>query len=171
MGNPIVFLVLAAIALASALAMLLSRNAVHAALFLVLNFTTIAILFLILNAPFLFVVQITIYAGAIMVLFLFVVMLLGAERLEGPVTGATGRWQVPLSALLALGLLGILGYVFVTGALRDGAAAEVAIDAGPAAIGLALFEAYVFPFEVASILLLVAMIGVVVLRTKRVRNA
>lgn len=169
MGNPIVFIILAAIALASALGMLLGRNAVHSALFLVLNFSTIAVLFLVLNAPFLFVTQITIYAGAIMVLFLFVVMLLGAERLTGS-GGEVGGWQVPLSIILAAILLVTFGYVIITGGDASGATAGSLIDASPQAIGLMLFETYLFPFEVASVLLLVAMVGVVVLRTKRGRD-
>jgi NADH-quinone oxidoreductase subunit J len=151
--------------------MLLSRNAVHSALFLVLNFGTIAVLFLILNAPFLFVMQITIYAGAIMVLFLFVVMLLGAEQLRRQATPEAGRWQVPLSIVLALALLVTFGYILVSGSDVSSAAGETPIATGPVEIGLALFESYVFPFEVASILLLVAMVGVVVLRTKRGKNA
>jgi NADH-quinone oxidoreductase subunit J len=166
MGNPIVFIILAAIALASALGMLLSRNAVHSALFLVLNFSTIAVLFLVLNAPFLFVTQITIYAGAIMVLFLFVVMLLGAERLRGS-GSVVGAWQLPVSLLLALMLFVTFVYVIVTGGDPSGSVGEAPISAGPAAIGVTLFESYVFPFEVASVLLLVAMVGVVVLRTRR----
>jgi NADH-quinone oxidoreductase subunit J len=169
-GNLITFYILAAVAVGAALGMLFSKNAIYSALFLILNFAVAAVFYLILGAPFIAMAQITVYAGAIMVLFLFVVMLLGAEQLQGPVEGAAGRWQMPLSVLLALVLLGTLGYVFVTGATAGGAA-EAAVDAGPAAIGMALFEAYVFPFEVASILLLVAMIGVVVLRTKRGRNA
>lgn len=171
MGNPIVFIILAAIALASALGMLLSRNAVHSALFLVLNFGTIAVFFLVLNAPFLFVTQITIYAGAIMVLFLFVVMLLGAERLGSSPTAAIGNWQRPVSILLVLALLATFGYVLVSSSQEIASGGEAAIAAGPAEIGLALFESYVFPFEVASVLLLVAMVGVVVLRTKRGENA
>lgn len=167
MGDPIVFTILALIAIASALGMLLSRNAVHSALFLVLNFTTIAAFFLLLNAPFLFVIQITIYAGAIMVLFLFVVMLLGAEQLRQPPTTEIGLWQVPVALVLAAALLGTFVYLLVNGAATAGILSEAVLDAGPAAIGLRLFEAYVFPFEVASILLLVAMIGVVVLRTKK----
>ncbi|MDX1615519.1 MAG: NADH-quinone oxidoreductase subunit J [Candidatus Promineifilaceae bacterium] len=164
MGNPIIFIVLAAIALASGLGMLLSRNAVHSALFLVLNFSTIAVLFLILNAPFLFVTQIIIYAGAIMVLFLFVVMLLGAERLrEAPVE--IGGWQVPLALLLLVALLVVSGVV-VFGGDALSATGDPPVDAGPVEVGLTLFESYVFPFEVASVLLLVAMIGVVVLRTR-----
>lgn len=166
MGNPIVFIILAAIALASALGMLLGRNAVHSALFLVLNFSTIAVLFLVLNAPFLFVTQITIYAGAIMVLFLFVVMLLGAERLTGS-GGEVGVWQVPLSIVLAAILLVTFGYVIITGGDASGATGGLLIDASPQAIGLMLFETYLFPFEIASVLLLVAMVGVVVLRTRR----
>jgi len=83
MGNPFVFIILAIIAIAAALGLLLSRNAVHSALYLVLNFVTIAIFYLILNAPFLAMVQVTVYAGAIVVLFLFVIMLLGAEQLRG----------------------------------------------------------------------------------------
>jgi NADH-quinone oxidoreductase subunit J len=169
MGNPIVFIILAAIALASALGMLLGRNAVHSTLFLVLNFSTIAVLFLVLNAPFLFVTQITIYAGAIMVLFLFVVMLLGAERLKGT-GGEVGSWQVPLSIVLAAILLVTFGYVIIAGGDASGATGEPLIAAGPQAIGLMLFETYLFPFEIASVLLLVAMVGVVVLRTRRGRD-
>lgn len=170
MGDPIVFLILAAVALASALGMLLSQNAVHSALFLVLNFSTIAIFFLILNAPFLFVTQITIYAGAIMVLFLFVVMLLGAERLGGR-GSEIGVWQLPTAVALALLLVGTFIYVLVAGGEAAAGSGGAPVDAGPVEIGLALFESYVFPFEVASVLLLVAMVGVVVLRTRRGRNA
>jgi NADH-quinone oxidoreductase subunit J len=90
MGNPIVFGALAIVAIVSAGMMLYSRNAVYSALWLVLNFTTIAVLYLILNAPFIAMVQITVYAGAIMVLFLFVIMLLGAENLRGD--DGTERW-------------------------------------------------------------------------------
>ncbi|HQV95062.1 MAG TPA: NADH-quinone oxidoreductase subunit J, partial [Anaerolineales bacterium] len=75
------FLLLALIAIASALGMLISRNTVYSALYLVLNFVTVAVFYLLLSAPFIAMVQITVYAGAIMVLFLFVIMLLGAEGL------------------------------------------------------------------------------------------
>ena len=170
MGNPIVFVLLAAVALASALGMLLSRNAVHSALYLVLNFSTIAVFFLLLNAPFLFVTQITIYAGAIMVLFLFVVMLLGAERLGGS-GSEVGKWQFPFSIVLALLLVGTFVYVLVSGIETTVESGSAVVDGGPVEIGLALFESYVFPFEVASVLLLAAMVGVVVLRTKRGGNA
>ncbi len=170
MGSPIVFGLLAAVALASAMGMLLSRNAIHSALYLVLNFSTIAVFFLLLNAPFLFVAQIIIYAGAIMVLFLFVVMLLGADRLVGSRNEA-GKWQLPFSLTLAFLLIATFVYVLTSGDENLGESSSTAVTGGPVEIGLALFESYVFPFEVASVLLLVAMVGVVVLRTKRGGNA
>ena len=170
MGNPIIFIILAAIAVSAALGMLISRNAVHSALFLVLNFTTIGVFFLVLNAPFLFVTQITVYAGAIMILFVFVVMLLGAEQLRGEQTAGVSSWQTWLSIILFVALLGTFVYLLSSGNADTAVNTETPIAAGPAEIGLKLFESYVFPFEVASILLLVAMVGVVVLRTKRGRN-
>jgi NADH-quinone oxidoreductase subunit J len=174
MGNPILFIILAIVAVAAALAMVLSRNAVHSALFLVLNFTTIAMLYIILNAPFIAMVQITVYAGAIMVLFLFVIMLLGAERLAGvggrEAAGAGGiGWQFSLAVLLALVVLASFLYLLIQG---DATAASTAttIDSSPTNLGLRLFESYVFPFELTGILLLVAMIGVVVLGGVRKRG-
>ncbi len=167
MGHPILFIILGVIAVLSALFMLTSRNAVHAALFLVLNFTTIAVMYLVLNAPFLFVTQITIYAGAIMVLFLFVVMLLGAEQLRG--AGQGSRWQFVISAVLGLAL--VISFIWMASGINStDSSTETAVDAGPASIGLELFESYVFPFEIASIVLLVAMIGVVVLRSRKAKN-
>ena len=77
----ILFLILALVAIGTALGMLISRNTVYSALFLVLNFVTVAVFYLLLGAPFIAMSQITVYAGAIMVLFLFVIMLLGAESL------------------------------------------------------------------------------------------
>jgi NADH-quinone oxidoreductase subunit J len=154
------FSVLAAITLLSALAMIASRNAIHAALFLVVNFSAIAVLYLALNAPFLAMVQIAVYAGAIMVLFLFVIMLLGAERLEPQ---SRLEWQHPLAILLALALLVEGGYLFFE---RLGSGPEIAAalaDSSPRAVAEVLFNRYLFPFEVTSVLLLVAMVGAVVL--------
>src|SRR5205809_4460154 len=98
----IVFWVIAPISVLSAGAMVLARNAVHAALLLIVNFFTLAVFFLILGSPFLFVVQIIVYAGAIMVLFLFVIMLLGVDR-PVPLTDRLKgqRW---LAILLSAGL-------------------------------------------------------------------
>src|SRR5512142_2702134 len=81
--NLIFFLILALVAIATAMGMLMSRNAVYSALFLVLNFMTVAVFYILLGAPFIAMSQVTVYAGAIMVLFLFVIMLLGAEAIAG----------------------------------------------------------------------------------------
>ena len=164
MGNLIVFLMIAAVAIGAALGMLLSRNAVHSALFLILNFTAAAFLYVVLNAPFIAMVQITVYAGAIMVLFLFVIMLLGAEQLRG-VVNSSDTWQ----QVLALVLAGLLIMAVITSVVLGGgeATASTTIDTSPSALGLRLFEGYVVPFEVTGVLLLAAMIGLVVLDRRR----
>src|SRR5919206_2520429 len=109
----VLFAITAVIAIVGAVAMLLSRNAVHSALFLLLNICAIAVLYLLLSAPFLFAVQLIVYAGAIIVLFLFVVMLLGAERAEDDRDRIA--WQRPLALLMGLLLLGEAAYVFFAG--------------------------------------------------------
>src|SRR5512135_1684064 len=158
----LLFLVLALVAIASALGMLISRNAIYSALFLVLNFATVAVFFLLLNAPFIAVAQVSVYTGAIMVLFLFVIMLLGAER-AGPIQAI--QWQRPLAIILAVILLGEGGYILlsqrsviaqVTGALPQA-------FGSPGQVGANLFSSYLLPFEITSVLLLVAMVGAIVL--------
>jgi NADH-quinone oxidoreductase subunit J len=164
----ILFLVLAVVAIAAALGMLLSRNAVYSALFLVLNFVTVAVFYIILGAPLIAMAQVTVYAGAIMVLFLFVIMLLGAERL--PDTQAL-PWQKPLAVGLSIVLAAESAYLLI---VRARPAGEV-LPPGEAvntvdnlrALGVSLFSDYLLPFEVTSVLLLVAMIGAIVL----IRNA
>lgn len=157
------FLMCAAVAVAGAVAMVLSRNAVYAAMYLILVFGAVAVIFLLLNAPFLAAVQVTVYTGAIMVLFLFVIMLLGAERLNPEEREPTLRWQRP--AAIGLGAVLALQAVYVL-FVRGAAAVAPPIDSSPLAVGRQLFTAYLFPFEVASILLLVAMVGAVVLTKK-----
>src|SRR6266545_7158515 len=99
----IVFWVIAPISILAAGAMVLARNAVHSALFLIVNFFTLAVFFLVLGSPFLFVVQIIVYAGAIMVLFLFVIMLLGVQPEESLVERLAGqRW---VAILLGAGVV------------------------------------------------------------------
>ena len=160
----VVFFLLALVAVGAALGMLFSRNAIHSALFLVLNLAVVAVFFLLLNAPFIAMVQITVYAGAIMVLFLFVIMLLGAEMLRQ--TGTVLPWQTGLATLLGLLFAAALTYVVLAqggGNPRPLADAVAADFGGPQAIGLELFKNYLLPFEVTSFLLLVGMIGAVVL--------
>src|SRR5512134_506689 len=113
----IFFLILSLIAITTALGMLSSRNAIYAALFLVLNFITIAVFYLLLGAPFIAMAQITVYAGAIMVLFLFVIMLLGAESLP---KAEVLPWQRPLAITLAVLLFAEAAYLLLTRARPQG---------------------------------------------------
>jgi NADH-quinone oxidoreductase subunit J len=163
----IVFFILALVAVASALGMLFSKNAIYAAIFLVLNFATVAVFFLTLGGSFIAISQVAVYAGAIMVLFLFVIMLLGAEKL-----GRTGtlKWQMPLALVLGVILLAEAVYVLFAqvGQLENMATLPEGFG-NPASIGQMLFNQYLLPFEVTSILLLVAMIGAIVL-TRQVKK-
>ena len=166
----VVFWVFAPISVGSALAMLFQRNAVHAALWLIVNFATLAIFYLVLGASFLFAVQIIVYAGAIMVLFLFVIMLLGVDRHESLVEHIRG--QRTIGIVLGVGV--VLELIF---AIRAGigfsAKAPATFDAvanrggNAAALSRVLFRQYFFPFEVTSILLIVAAIAVMVLAASR----
>ena len=167
----IVFILMSLVSLTSAVMMLRSHNAVHSALWLVLNFTAIAVLYVVLNAPFIAMVQITVYAGAIMVLFLFVIMLLGAEQLQA-MTGVRGSERIHQGVALALVVLLLAGFVILLtqGGLSGGGETAV-IDASPAALGLRLFEGYVLPFEVTGVLLLAAIIGVAVFSRKKKKEA
>ncbi|HET7012086.1 MAG TPA: NADH-quinone oxidoreductase subunit J [Anaerolineales bacterium] len=167
-----IFFGLATIAIVSAASMLISRNAVYSALFLVLNFVTVAVMYLLLHAAFIALVQVTVYAGAIMVLFLFVIMLLGAERVGNQ---RSLKWQQPAAAILGLGLLGEMVYVFFAGSGGQAAPAAVLGEAfgSPNAVGTLLFSEYLLPFEVTSVVLLAAMVGAIVLtrEEKRAREA
>lgn len=161
----LLFFLLALVAVASALGMLFSQNTIYSALYLIVNFATVAVFYLLLGAPFIALAQVTVYAGAIMVLFLFVIMLLGAEQMQ---YGRTLPWQRPLAIFLGVLLLFEAGYVIFLQA--GGAAAPdpaLAILGDPADLALSLFNQYLVPFEVTSILLLAAMIGAIVLTKKR----
>jgi NADH-quinone oxidoreductase subunit J len=167
-GSFILFFFLAIAAVAAGVGMLLSRNAVYSALFLIVNFSTTAVIYLTLGAPFIALAQITVYAGAIMILFLFVIMLLGAERMT--VGAPAPRWQQGLGIVLGLLVMGEAATVLV---FRTGLNAPLSVPgpdfASPTAIGLALFNQYLLPFEITSVLLLVALVGAIVLtRTEKI---
>jgi NADH-quinone oxidoreductase subunit J len=167
MVDYVLFFGLALVAIASALGMLLSKNAIYSALNLVINFVSVSIFYLLLGAPFIALTQIAVYAGAIMVLFLFVIMLLGAERLGA---SATLPWQRPLALVLAGTLLFEAAYFVITKSGILARPGPVGPDFGsPASVGEVLFSTYLLPFEVISILLLVAMVGAIVLTGRRER--
>jgi NADH-quinone oxidoreductase subunit J len=167
----VVFWVFAPVSVASAIAMLVMRNAVHAALFLIVNFFTIAVMYLLLDAPFLFAVQIIVYAGAIMVLFLFVIMLLGIDRgddVHEPLIG-----QRPLAVILAVGFVLEIGFALRAGigfATRAPDGFDVVNRGGNAqALATVLFRDYFFPFEVTSVLLIIAAVAAMVLAQRKSR--
>jgi NADH-quinone oxidoreductase subunit J len=162
----ILFLILALVAVASALGMVISRNAIYSALFLVLNFVTVAVFYLLLGAPFIAMAQITVYAGAIMVLFLFVIMLLGAESLSNEFNWRKLAFPVSLAVILAVEA----SYLLVTRArpLGDVLPPEASVNTmdNLRQLGSALFSDFLLPFEVTSVLLLVAMVGAIILAKK-----
>jgi NADH-quinone oxidoreductase subunit J len=159
----VAFVLIAGVAVGSALGLVLKRNPIHGALFLVVNLGTVAVLYLTLGAQFLAVAQIAVYAGAIMVLFLFAIFVLIPGKEE---TGPDPRRAYRLLALpVGAALLVLLAVVVAAGA-RGGTAAPAAPD-GVEAIARLLFTDYLFPFEVTSVLLLAAMVGVLLLARRR----
>jgi len=161
----LVFLIAGALALAGAVAMVLQRHPVHSALSLVVTLFSVAVLFIQMNAPFLAVVQVAVYAGAIMVLFLFVIMYL---QLEKDTALGYGHWpQRILGVLAPLGLVAVLLYAALRNPLPPGSGAQVARviarTGHTEALGRVLFDRFVLPFEIVALLLLVAMIGAIVI--------
>lgn len=159
----VLFGILAVIAVISAAAMLISRNAVYSVVFLVLNFAVVAVFYLLLGAPFIAMVQITVYAGAIMVLFMFVVMLLGAEQLQSHVQPSPVYRTLAIVLITALVGTAIFGLISAQVPTTAAAVANPEAFGGPEEIGFSLFTDYLFPFQTVAFLLLVAMIGAVVL--------
>ena len=164
MGEAIAFYLLAAFILGFAVLVVATRDTVHSVLFLVLDFLGVAALYVLLSAPFLAVIQILVYAGGIVVLYLFVVMLVNLKR--PPEAHQDPHRRTRLGLALAVVVLVELGWI----ALRTVSPSQVAAAsaAAPATgnteqVGWLLYTSYLIPFEVASMLLLVAMIGAIVL--------
>ena len=164
------FFVLAVASVASALGVIFFKNAVHSALSLILTLLFLALFYLQLGAMFIAIVQVLIYAGAIMVLFLFVVTMLVSEASDNEQQDRI-PWQRGVAAALGVVLVGALSYLLITGATIDaqvkasGAnslAATVAKQGDTQAFGLALFHGFAFPFEVTSLLIVVAILGAMV---------
>src|SRR3989442_1447504 len=172
MPQTVGFWILAVVSVASALMVVMNHNPVRCALYLIVNFVCLAIFYLMLSAQLLAALQVLVYAGAIMVLFLFVIMLLnlgGEQVLHDPLVA-----QRPLGVLFGAGLLAFLGSA-LSRATTIPAQVPPAPEppAGPQAdpvfqIGQLLFTRYVYPFEVTSLLLLVGIIGTILLAKRRV---
>ena len=167
----VLFGILSVVAVVSGVGVITLRQPVHCALSFLLTLASLAGLYLLLNAPFVAVIQIIIYAGAIMVLFIFVMMLLHAQRGEGQTNYL--RLQGPVGLILSAVFLGLLASLTVA-ATSAGTTAQPTVtricegtDLGNIPqMGNCLFTQFIFPFEVASVLLLAAMIGAVVLTKK-----
>ena len=154
------FFLLSIVCVGAVLGMILSKNQAYSALFLVLAFTCLGGLFGLLGAPFMAVVQIIIYAGAIMVLFIFVVMMINLR--EG-LASEKKKWTIALSVVLALVLL--LELVLAAKGAYLGQSPEGSVS--PKEIGQLLFTKYLYPFEITSILIIAALVGAIVLVKKR----
>ncbi len=179
MADTLVFAVAAFLIIASAMMVVVNQHPIHSALCLVLTFLGLSVFFLQLHAPFIAAVQIIVYAGAIMVLFLFVIMLLGEDK---PLKGENKLGlQLPLGILFAVILAAQIGYLLVQqpqlapssapspitliGSTVDEPA--TATFGSVKALGNTLYTDYLFAFEATSVVLLIAMVGVVVLAKKR----
>jgi NADH-quinone oxidoreductase subunit J len=158
----LLFFFFAAIAVGAAINVIVQKHVLYSALSLILMLTAMSVLFVLLRADFLAVIQVIVYAGAIMVLFVFVIMLLnmpededGADRLRWLKFGG-----IPLGLFFLLLLVGTLWNA------ETGPAAPAALVGSPRAIGESLFTDYVLPFEATSLLILIALVGAVVFAKK-----
>jgi NADH-quinone oxidoreductase subunit J len=159
----VAFALIALIALGSALGLILKRNAIHGALFLVINLGSVAALYLTLGAEFLAAVQVIVYAGAIMVLFVFAIMVLIPGKEE---TGPDPRRPWRLIAIPAGGLLLAMVLAIVLGTPGPTPVGSPA-PGGVEALARLLLGDYLFPFELTSVVLLTAMVGVLLLARRR----
>jgi NADH-quinone oxidoreductase subunit J len=171
MLDKILFYLFAGVAVASAVLMVTRRNVVHSAIFLITALLATAGIFLQLRAEFLFIVQIILYVGGIMVLFIFVIMLVNLDVALQQIQFARQKW---VALLVALALAGQVGLMFWSSRNMPGqglpvltAAAAEHLPANSEEVAKSLFGSYLLPFEIASVLLLVAMIGAVVMAKKR----
>ena len=159
------FYAFGAIAVVASLLVIVQHNPIYSVLLLIASFGALSGLYVLLDAPFVAVIQIIVYAGAIMVLFLFVVMLLNAPREEaeeGRLRGLVAPGVRGMGGLLALALVVELSWALTKNGGESGRFPAGSVTS-VAAIGRLLFREYAFPFEVTSILILVAMVGAVVL--------
>lgn len=164
MGEAIAFYTLAAFVLGFAVLVVSTKDTVHSVLFLVLDFLFVAALYVLLSAEFLAVIQILVYAGGIVVLYLFVVMLVNLKR--PPEAYSDPRRQTKLGFGLAAAILVELGAITMFTYVRPApvvTAKALPVMGNTEQVGWMLYTSYLIPFEIASMLLLVAMIGAIIL--------
>ncbi|MFQ5822516.1 MAG: NADH-quinone oxidoreductase subunit J [bacterium] len=166
------FFLFASIAIASAIMMLVHRNPIYCALFLIVTLFALAGLYVLLNAPFIAAVHVIVYTGAIMVLFLFVIMLL---NLKSDIAKERPSWLLQMLGIIVAGIFFIELAFFVHSGSNSASAAASFIKSGnqlgsTKAIGNLLFTEYLLPFEIASVLLLAAIIGSVILAKRKLKE-
>jgi NADH-quinone oxidoreductase subunit J len=162
----VLFFILAVMAVGTGVGVVAQRNVTKSALFLLLNFCCLAGLYILLNAQFVALIQVIVYAGAVVVLFLFVVMLLGIDRIVEVPDSRRYQW---IAAVL-LGALLLAGVVWAVVETGTGAMPELVRSDNVREIGAALLTDYMIPFELVSLVLLVAVIGALVLAKKRLER-
>jgi NADH-quinone oxidoreductase subunit J len=164
----ILFYIAAAVAILAAVSVILQRTPVYSALSLIVVLCSLAVMYLLLGAPFMAVIQVIVYAGAIMVLFVLVIMLLNAGRETRSDRSHVAHWlAAPLLVAFLVEVLLVVWRQFPTA----NSPAPAGVNGSPQAIGDLLFHGYVLPFEVTSILILVAVLGAVVLAKKEPRGS
>ncbi len=165
MGQAIAFYILSAFILGFAVMVVSTRDTVHSVLYLVLDFLFVAALYVLLGAEFLAVIQILVYAGGIVVLYLFVVMLVNLKRPpeahEDPHRRTRLGFALAATVLLELGAIAVYGYT--SPPVPAVPSVAVPVSGNTQQVGWMLYTSYLIPFEIASMLLLVAMIGAIVL--------
>ncbi len=164
------FIVLAMGTVVTAILVVVQRNPVASAIYLIITFFCLAGIYLLLNAPFIAVIQVLVYAGAIMVLFLFVIMLLNLEKEKKLIT--RHRLQKVLGVFLGIILLAQIGMIFnsvlLEGSKGNFPPEQVAALGNTEVVARLLFTDYLLPFEITSVLLLVAIIGAIVLAKRQI---
>jgi NADH-quinone oxidoreductase subunit J len=167
MGEAIAFYTIAAFVLGFAVLVVSTKDTVHSVLFLVLDFLFVAALYVLLGAEFLAAIQVLVYAGGIVVLYLFVVMLVNLKRPPEAHRDPNRRTRLGLAlsvaVLVELGIIAVYGYLRPTSPLPGSVAAAMPVTGNTEEVGWLLYTSYLIPFEIASMLLLVAMIGAIVL--------
>ena len=170
MIETVLFIVLAAITVASAVLVIVQRSAVASAIFLIITLFCLAGIYLLLQAPFIAMIQILVYAGAIMVLFLFVIMLLNlekeAKRINRPQLAKIAG--VILGGVLFIQLAMIFKSVFLTAPQGNFTPEKVAAAGNTESVARLLFTDYLLPFEITSVFLLVAIIGAIILAKREI---
>lgn len=164
----LIFYIMAIGAVVSGVMVVVQKNPVISALFLITLMLCLACIYLLLSAEFIAVIQVIVYAGAIMVLFLFVIMLLNLEKESAPLV--KGRFQKLAGLVLVVMLVGVLAITVITTGKQGAAQTTVDVDtavSNTVSIGRLLFSRFLLPFEITSVILLIAIIGVILIGKKK----